>query len=85
MTAEERVERRKVRARVYAHRARQKHKALLQEAQEEKAAMEVYRTIVEKAPHIVMVLSANLQCIVLYANDAVSRTLCIGANQVLGK
>jgi PAS domain-containing protein len=85
LTAEERVERRRARARAYSHCARQRHKALLQEARVDLAAMELYRTIIENAPHIVMVLSADLQSTVLYANKAVSRLLCIVDSDVVGR
>lgn len=84
-SAEERVQRRKTRARVYSHNARQRNKVLLHEIRHDIAALAVFRDLVEKAPHIMLVLSMDLQATILYANDALNDTLHLSSPAILGR
>ncbi len=84
-SAEERVERRKTRARAYSQNARVRNKALLQDIQEDVGALAIFRTLVEEAPHIVLVLSMDLKGTVLYANEALNDVLHLPPATLLGR
>lgn len=70
---------------MYSDAARQRKRDVLGEMMRDMAGMRVYRTLVEEAPHIVLVLSPDIQCRVLYANKALTRILHVKTEAVLGR
>ena len=85
LTAEERVERRKQRARIYSNVARERYDRLQQELEGDVAAMRMFQALVEEAPQMVAVLSTDVHCLVLYANAAFTRQLARPAASLLGR
>jgi PAS domain S-box-containing protein len=85
LTAEEKVERRKARARVYSHHARKRDEAKMQALAEDVDMMQVFRHIVEDAPDIMAVVSPDLDCSLLYANEAFGRVLGFVPQRLLGR
>ena len=85
LTAEEKVERRKARARVYSHHARKRDEAKMQALAEDVDMMQVFRRIVEDAPDMMAVVSPDLDCSLLYANEAFGRVLGFVSHRLLGR
>ena len=85
LTAEEKVERRKARARVYSHHARKRDEAKMQALAEDVDMMQVFRFIVEDAPGMMAVVSPDLDCSFLYANEAFGRVLGFPPRHLLGR
>jgi PAS domain S-box-containing protein len=85
LTAEEKVERRKARARVYGHHARKRDEAKMQALVEDVDMMQVFRYIVGDAPDMMAVVSPDLDCSLLYANEAFERVLGSLAQRLLGR
>lgn len=81
----DKVQRRKLRARVYSNSARERNKALLQDIRQDVQALRPFHALVDDAPHIVLVLSDDLQCRVLYANATVTQVLHMSVASVLGR
>ena len=75
LTAEEKVERRKARARVYSNHARKRDEARKQALVEDVDMMQLFRHVVEDAPHMIAVVSPDLDCTFRYANEAFARIL----------
>ena len=85
LTAEEKVERRKARARVYYYHARKRDEAKRQALAEDVDMMQVFRHIVEDAPDMMAVVSPDLNCFLLYANEAFERVLGFLPDRLLGQ
>ena len=85
LTAEEKVERRKAKARVYSHHARKRDEAKMQALAEDVDMMQVFRFIVEDAPVMMAVVSPDLDCSLLYANEAFGRVLGFPPSRLLGR
>ena len=85
LTAEEKVERRKARARVYSHHARKRDEAKMQALAEDVDMMQVFRRIVEDAPDMMAVVSPDLESALLYANEAFGRVLGFLPHRLLGR
>ena len=85
LTAEEKVEWRKARARVYSHHARKRDEAKKQALAEDVDVLHIFRHIVEHAPDMMAVVSPDLDCSLLYANEAFERVLGFLAQRLLGR
>jgi len=85
LTAEEKVERRKAKARIYSHHARKRDEANMQALAEDVGMMQVFRRIVEDAPDMMAVVSPDLDCSFLYANEAFERVLGFLPHRLLGR
>ena len=85
LTAEERVQRRKERARLYSNVARERYEQLQRELEGDVAAMRMFQALVEEAPQMVAVLSMDVHCLVLYANAAFKHQLVRPAVSLLGR
>jgi len=85
LTAEGKVERRKAKARIYCHHARKRDEANMQTLAEDVGMMQVFRRIVEDAPDMVAVVSPDLDCSFLYANQAFGCVLGFLSNCLLGR
>jgi len=85
LTAEEKVERRKAKARVYSHYARKRDEAKMQALTEDVDMMQVFRRILEDAPDMMAVFSPDLGCSFLYANEAFERFLGFLPHRLLGR
>lgn len=83
-SAEEQVARRKMRARTYSRNARRRHRQLKDEMADDVEEMRIWEVMVQLAPHIILVVSSDIHCRVLYANDAVTKTLCIAPERLIG-
>ncbi|KAM3568911.1 hypothetical protein VYU27_008980, partial [Nannochloropsis oceanica] len=68
LTAEEKVERRKVRARMYNRLSRYRCSRLHGDLHKDVSRMEMYKNIVEDAPDMICVISPDIQSQVLYIN-----------------
>lgn len=79
------MERRKVRARMYSDAARRRKRDIAGEMLQDVAELRMYRILVEEAPHIVLTLSPDIHCHVLYANKAFARILHVKTELVLGR
>ena len=75
MTAEEKVERRKVRARMYNRLSRRRREQLHGDLRTDVKCMRVYKDIVDDAPDVMCVISPDIQSQVLYINKAVRKVL----------
>jgi hypothetical protein len=85
LSAEERVARRKQRAREYSRRARERHQAQAAELAELADALGLARDIMELAPNVYLTLSPDVQALVLYANTATRRALGMDPAAILGR
>ena len=85
MTAEQRVQRRKDRARYYTSIARERHDQLHRDLGRAVAAMCIFRTAIEEGPQMVLVLSMDIRCLILYANKAFMRRLFVSPTRLLGR
>lgn len=84
-TAQVRIDWRKARARSYSTDARQRIKTQVKLLQHGLENLRMFRSLVDEAPHIVLVLSDDIHCEVLYANHAIGRLLYVPAASVLGR
>ena len=85
LTAEEKVERRKARARVYSHHARKRDEAKKQALAEDVDMLHIFRYIVDDAPDMMAVVSPDLESSLLYANEAFGRVLGFLSHRLLGR
>ena len=85
LTAKEKVERRKARARVYSQHARKRDEAQKQVLAEDVGMLQIFRYIVDDAPYMVAVVSPDLDFNLLYANDAFERVLGFLAQRLFGR
>ena len=85
LAAEEKVERRKARARVYSYHARKRDEAKMQALAEDVDMMQVFRRIVEDASDMMAVVSPDLESSLLYANEAFGRVLGFLPHRLLGR
>ena len=74
--------RRKMRSRVYSQRARVRHRQLKEELADDVDELRMWEAMVEDAPHIILVLSADIHGRVLYANKAMSETFHIAPRRI---
>ncbi|KAM3573208.1 hypothetical protein VYU27_004811 [Nannochloropsis oceanica] len=73
LSKEERVERRKEKARLYSHVARRRQESNMRELKAEMECLTVYRLIIEESPDMIVVLHPDLEGRVLFANAAFAR------------
>jgi PAS domain-containing protein len=85
LTAEEKMERRKARSRVYSQHARKRDEAKRQALAEDVDMMQVFRCIVEDAPDMMAVVSPDLDCLLLYVNEVFRRILGFVPHRLLGQ
>jgi PAS domain-containing protein len=85
LTAEEKLERRKERARMYSHIARKRQESNLRELKAEVESLTVYRLMVEEAPDMVVVLSPDIESRFLFVNSVFARVLNVTAANLLGR
>lgn len=85
LTPAQMVERRKARARVYSSQARDRWERHQRDLENAVTAMRMFKTVVEEAPHMLIVLSMDVTCLVLYANMAVTRCLSSPPVGLLGR
>lgn len=83
--AQAKIEWRKIRARNYSKNARERTKAVIAMTTQEVRGLQIFRTLVEEAPHILFVLSRDLNCQVLYVNASINRLLHIKTSSMLGR
>lgn len=74
-----------MRARSYSKKARQRAKAQVGSIMQEVQGLHFFCELVEAAPHIVLVLSEDLNCRILYANAAIARVLHMHVASVFGR
>jgi len=84
LTAEERVERRKIRARMYNRMSRHRRNQLHGELRSDVSRMGIYKNIVDGAPDMVCVVSPDIQSRVLYINKAARCVLHTDPAQLVG-
>lgn len=75
LTAEEKLERRRERARMYSHMARKRQEANVQELRNQVTALMVYQEMVEDGPDVVLVISPDIDSRILFSNAASGRLL----------
>ncbi len=85
LTAEEKVERRKARARIYSHYSRKRDEARMEALEKDVSMMQVFQHIVEDAPDMLTVISPDLDSFILFANEAFSRVLGLNPKGLVGK
>lgn len=83
-SAEEKVERRKARARIYSDIARKRQEAINDKLKRDIVYMRCFREVVEQAPCLMAVLAPDLEARVLYGNGAFGRLLQVPATSVMG-
>lgn len=71
----DKIQRRKLRARVYSNSARERSGSLMEQVQRDVQALNPFRILVEQAPHIVLALSNDLHGRILYAHYAARTVL----------
>ena len=84
-TAEEKVERRKARAREYSTIARKRQEAIDTEFKLDLGYMRSFRVIMEEGPNMVAVVAPDLDASMLYVNAAVGRALAVNPKRLLGR
>jgi PAS domain-containing protein len=84
-TAEDKVERRKARAREYSTIARKRQEAIETAFKLDLGYMRSFRVIMEEGPHMVAVVAPDLEANVLYANGAFHRALAVHPKRLLGR
>jgi len=84
LTAEEKVERRKARAREYSRVARLRSEELAVELTRDVEAMRAFEAMVEESPALRLVLAPDLNALVMYANRTAVRLLSSISNSTSG-
>lgn len=84
-SAQAKINWRRSRARSCSKSARERAKAQVDMFQQEVEGLRVFRTLVEEASHVVLVLSDDLRCEILYANAATARFFHVHIAAVLGR
>lgn len=84
-TAEEKVERRKARAREYSNTARVRQEAAESEFKFDLGFMRSFRMMIEDAPNMFAVVTPDLEASVVYANGAFDRVANMAPKMVVGK
>ena len=84
LTAQEKVDRRKARGRVYTQLSQKRRKQSFKRLSEHVERMRVYQSAVEEGPDIVVTLSADVHCRILYANAAIQRILHVDPKAIAG-
>lgn len=86
LTSEERLKRRKEKARIYSKIARQRQGAYVNELKANLEVLMVYHYMIEEAgPEMVICLSPDLHAQVLYINSLVTWTLNIEPAALIGR
>lgn len=86
LTDEQKVERRKQKAREYSKRARQRGSDMKTEMTEEVSALTFAREIFERAPQVYLVLSGDVRSTtILYANQATKTVLHLEPKALWGR
>lgn len=70
LSSDEKVERRKERARMYSHIARKRQESNMRELKAEMECLTVYRLMIEESPDMIAVLSPDMEGRILFANAA---------------
>ena len=84
LTTEEKVERRKMRARMYNRLSRRRRKQLHGDLRSDVKRMRIYKDIVDDAPDMMCIISPDIQSQVLYINKAARRVLHTEPSRLLG-
>ena len=84
LTAEEKAERRKIRARIYNRLSRNRRYRLHDDLRSNVNRMGIYKNIVDDAPDMMCVISPDIQSQVLYINKAAQCVLQIEPAQLVG-
>lgn len=84
MTAEEKLERRKMRARMYNRLSRRRREVLHNDLRIDVERMRAYKDIVDDAPDVMAIISPDIQSQVLYINKAVRHVLHTEPSRLLG-
>jgi len=84
LTAEEKLERRKMRARMYNRLSRQRCDQLRSDLCDDVNRMGIYKNIVDDAPDMMCVISSDIQSQVLYVNKAARCVLPTEPTQLVG-
>ena len=84
LTAQEKVDRRKARARIYTQLSQTRRKQSFKRLSKHVERMRVYQSVVEEGPDIVVTLSADVHCRILYANEAIQRILHADSKAIVG-
>ena len=84
LTAQEKVDRRKARARIYTQLSQSRRKQSFKRLSEHVERMRVYQSVVEEGPDLVVTLSADAHCRILYANEAIQRILHVDPKAIAG-
>lgn len=85
LTVAQRGNRHKAAARLNSKPARLRAHLLIKDSRKDVKELSVFRAMVKKSPHIVMFLSIDLDCTILYAIDhlSASRPHCQNVSQTL--
>jgi len=84
LTAEDKAERRKKRARMYNRMSRKRLYRLRGDLHNDVNRMEIYKNVVDNAPGMICVISSDIQSQVLYINKAARCVLHTEPSQLLG-
>ena len=79
------MERHRHRARSYSQVSRDKKKKEKEDVVEELGKMDIYSWALYLAPNMMMVLSADADCRVLYSNAMIQEILGTSADKILGR
>lgn len=85
LSSDEKVERRKERARMYSHIARKRQESNMKELKAEMECLTVYRLIIEESPDMIAVLGPDMEGRVLFANAAFARGMEAMPGGYMGK
>lgn len=85
LTAEEKLERRKERARMYSHLARRRQEATVQDLKNQVESLGLYKDLIDNAPDLVLVISPDVEARILFANGASVRMLQLLPTALLGR
>lgn len=84
LTAQEKVDRRKARGRIYTQLSQKRRKLSFKRLSEHVERMRVYQSMVEEGPDIMVTLSADVHCRILYANQAIQHILHVDSRAIVG-
>jgi len=85
LSSDEKMERRKERARMYSHIARKRQESNMKELKAEMECLTVYRLIIEESPDMIAVLGPDTEGRVLFANAAFARGMEAMPGGYMGK